>query len=364
MIEQVKEDLRRILLRERLPTLGPVLLWCWDMLRGCFLRPRAIITWVIPLVLMFLLFRNDPDPDKATSLIFSSKLLERCIVVALAHFTLKKLCDYVEADRRNLFKIIIEKDSSGSPIGAGLGLVALAIMFVGLLWAFGSAHAATLDIYSRVPARCIQNLSVLKAEQQRWWGDHPDAAWLSALGEHESCVSLDSSRCCNTTSQLKACRKDGTCEEGASILQVTRVWRKDGTLRMDVLQELKDRHPMLREWSWENAYQRADLANRALVLMAHDNYMALRPLAADDLNGLRFADVAHNAGRGRIITDRRACALAKASGCDPRVWQANVEIYCTAGRTALYGNRGPCEISRHHVADTEKRVPKYRRYWT
>jgi hypothetical protein len=312
-----------------------------------FMRHRTVLVWATPLAVLAALWLTDPDQGASTG-IWLVRLVTVCLAIALAHWWLKGLHDYPEADRQRLLH-----EARRTPEGAGLALIAQAIIFAVLVWAFvGQARAQ--DVRSFIPPRCLDNLQVLQAERLVYWAEHPAPQLLPALAAHESCISLTHSRCCNPRSRLKSQR-----EEGAGIGQITRTWRADGSPRFDSLADLRERHPALAEWSWENVYQRVDLQNRALVLMARDNFRFFKRLGMADGPALQFADAGYNGGNGGVQNDRRACQIAP--GCDARQWLGHVERHCTKSRVALYGGRSACDINRHHVVDvTVTRAPKYR----
>jgi len=249
--------------------------------------------------------------------------------VAASHWARKALTDYPEADQRRLFAKAAE-----DPVGAGLALIALAIVFVGLLLVFSPrAHADTL------PAGFATYEPILKAEQAKYWADHPDPAILAALVEQESCASLKSPRCWNPAARLKSAR-----EEGAGMGQITRAYRADGSLRFDALAGLRDQYGAeLSDLSWDTVYSRPDLQLRALVLMSRDS---ARPFRGSS-GWLHFGDAGYNGGVAGVQKERRACKLSK--GCDPGQWFANVELHCLKSRQPLYGGRSACDINREHV---------------
>lgn len=288
------------------------------------------------LVLAALLY-TDPDGGLSTGMLVLG-LLVCVLAVAFAHISRKALTDYPEADMRALFR----KAGEGST-GAGLALVALAIIIAALLSLFGSkVHAATLDPATYVPARAQTWAPVLRAEQRQFWPDHPAPAVLAALVEQESCVTLGGASCWSPAARLKTAR-----EEGAGLGQITRAFNADGSLRFDSLADLRRRYPDLAGWSWANVYQRPELQLRAIVLMSRGNYQELRRVVADNRAVLAFADAAYNGGLGGVQADRRACGLK--AGCDPQQWFGNVEATCTKSRAPLYGQRSACDINREHV---------------
>lgn len=311
-------------------------------------RLRNWFLWLVPLLVMAGLWHTDPDGG-ASTLIWLLRLASGFFVVAaLAHLGRRFLFDYPEADAQSIFAKAREH-----PIGAGLLAVAIAII-TGFMLMVASTAAKAQDVATFIPANCRQNLAVMKNERMVHWADHPAPQLLPALAEHESCLSLTHSRCCNPKSRLKSAR-----EEGAGLGQVTRAYRADGSLRFDALAELRDRHPALGDWSWENVYQRQDLQNRALILMSRDNFLFFARLVKDPASALAFADAGYNGGNAGVQNERRACQAA--AGCDPQQWFGHVERHCLKSRAALYGQRSACDINRNHVKDVlQVREGKYR----
>lgn len=275
-------------------------------------------------------FYTDPDAHGLSTLLGGLAIVQGVWAVAAAHWGRKALTDYPEADQRRLFAKALETST-----GAGLALIALAIVFVGLLLVFAPrAHADNL------PAGFHKYGATLKAEQLRYWPDHPDPAALAALVEQESCVSLKSPRCWNPSARLKTDR-----EEGAGMGQITRAYRADGSLRFDSLADLRSQYSAeLSGWGWDNVYQRPDLQLRALVLMSRDTARPFRASAG----WLHFGDAGYNGGVAGVQKERRACKLSP--GCDPGQWFGHVERHCLKSRQPLYGSRSACDINREHVA--------------
>lgn len=293
-----------------------------------FFRYRFLFLLVGTLVAAGFSFYSDPDSGLST-LLGGLAIAQGVWAVAAAHLGRKALTDYPEADQRRLFAKAAE-----DPVGAGLALIALAIVFVGLLLVFAPrAHADTL------PAGFATYGPILKAEQAKYWADHPDPAILAALVEQESCASLKSPRCWNPAARLKSAR-----EEGAGMGQITRAYRADGSLRFDALAGLRGQYGAdLAGLSWDTVYQRPDLQLRALVLMSRDSARTFRGAPA----WLAFGDAGYNGGVAGVQRERRACKLS--AGCDPAQWFAHVEAHCLKSRQPLYGNRSACDINREHV---------------
>jgi hypothetical protein len=303
-------------------------------------RHRSLFLFGGAIIAAALSFYSDPDANGLSTILGGLAIVQGLWAVAAAHLGRKALTDYPEADQRRLFT-----KAGESPVGAGLALIALAIVFVGLLLVFAPrAHADTL------PPGFHTYGAALQAEQRRYWPDHPDPAALAALVEQESCVSLKSPKCWNPGARLKTDR-----EEGAGMGQITRAYRADGSLRFDALADLRDQYGQeLGGLSWDTVYQRPDLQLRALVLMSRD---AARPFRASAA-WLQFGDAGYNGGVAGVQKERRACKLS--AGCDPAQWFGHVEAHCLKSRQPLYGNRSACDINRQHVRGVFiERRPKY-----
>jgi hypothetical protein len=296
--------------------------------------------WVLVLGSLFvlgLLLFTDPDKGIGTSMLMLS--LVACILaVACTHITRKALADYPEADMRCLYT-----KAGESPVGAGLALIAQAIIIASLLFLFGGrVHAQPAPAAPGVPAQALHYAPMLKAEQMQFWASHPAPELLAGLVEQESCPSLSHTMCWSPAAQLKTAR-----EEGAGLGQITRAYSPNGTLRFDALAELRSRHPELQALSWANVYQRPDLQLRAMVLMSRGLYQSISQLVPNPQAALAFADAAYNGGLGGVQADRRACGLKQ--GCNPQQWFGHVEATCTKSQTAIYGQRSACSINREHV---------------
>ncbi len=310
-----------------------------------FLRHRTLLVWLAPLLVLGLLWLTDPDGGASTK-IWLIRMATAIVAVALSHWVRRAYFDYPEADVRKLFQ-----RAGGDPVGAGLALVAISIFLFAVLMLFAGQVRAQ-DIRTVLAPQARQFLPVLQAERLAHWGGHPMPELLGALIEHESgCFSMPR-KCWNPSSRLKSAR-----EEGAGFGQITRAYRADGSLRFDALAEIRERHPALGDWSWQNVYQRPDLQLRAVVLKSLDDFKVLR-VVTDSTERLKFADAAYNGGMGGVQAERRACGLKP--GCDPQRWAGNVEAVCLKSRQALYGTRSACDINRHHVVDVFARAPKYR----
>ena len=203
----------------------------------------------------------------------------------------------------------------------------------------------------------VKLIPLINDEQDRLMPDTVEPAYVIALAEHESCITLKHSRCLNSLSRLKSQR-----EEGAGFFQLTRAYDINGKLRFDKLAELRQQYrDELRELSWGNVYDRPDLQIKAAVLMIKDLNKGFYAIQNPFVR-FHFVDAAYNGGKGGVDKERRACGLAK--NCDPQFWFGNVDRYCLKSKKPLYGGRSACDINRHHVKDVfETRLPKYRDYY-
>lgn len=298
------------------------------------LRFRHVFMGLGSAAVLGALLATDPDKGLMTGMLVMA-LATPVLAVAFAHLARKGLFDYLDMQQ-------LAEDAKTQP-GRGLVFLGVCIVIAALLGLFGrSAQAA-------VPAQAHQFLPVLSAELDRAWPGAPDRAYMGGLIDHESACPAPRS-CWKPTARLKSSR-----EEGAGLGQLTRAWRKDGSLRFDKLAEMRQAHPALRELSWTTIYQRPDLQIRTMVVMVKADYQRFMSTAA----ALHFADAAYNGGWGGVQQERRACGLK--AGCDPQRWFGHVERVCLKSRAPIYGNRSACDINRHHVHDViHNRAPKYR----
>ncbi len=274
-------------------------------------------------------FFSDPDPHGLSTMLSGLALLQGVWAIAASHLARKALIDHDEADQKFLFS-----KASEHPIGAGLALVALSIIFVGLLFLFAPrAHAQS------VPENFLKYGAILKSEQKKYWPADPEPSVLAGLIEQETCITLKSSSCWNPAARLKTSR-----EEGAGLGQITRAYKENGALRFDSLAAIRSRYPFdLGELSWSNIYSRPDLQLRAVVILSRDLALPFRFSPAQ----LAFGDAAYNGGIADVQMERRACQIAEE--CDASQWFNHVELHCLKSRQPIYAGRSACDINREHV---------------
>ncbi|WP_440216883.1 hypothetical protein [Chromobacterium piscinae] len=179
------------------------------------------------------------------------------------------------------------------------------------------------------------------------WPDMPSRSVLAAQVEQESGWRKQA--------VLKTSR-----EYGAGLGQFTKAYRADGSVRFDAIQEMASRHPELRGWGWQNAFN-PHYQLTAMVLKNRDNYRLIRWSEGEDR--LAMMDAAYNSGLGSVLQRRRRCA--NTDGCDPGRWFGGLER--TSGqssrRQAGYG-QSFADITNTHVRNVMiVRRPKYRAYF-
>jgi len=232
------------------------------------------------------------------------------------------------------------------------------LLIVLLAFIVDISHArCKLKLKEDIPPRAFKYLPYMYQEVYRLLPDFKTPFYFGALIEHESCISLCWSKCWNPKSRLKTSR-----EEGAGLGQITRAWYRNGRLRFDTLADLKRRfRKELEELNWNNIYNKPRLQIRAMVLLWKGNWYKF-PKDLPYVSRLAFSDASYNQGYWRTYKDRQLCKLK--ANCNPIYWFDNVEKTCTASKRKLYGNRSPCDISRHHVRDVLlNRLPKYYYDW-
>ena len=94
-------------------------------------RLRFWGVWVLAAVAATLLYLTDPDGGVSTK-VFLMTLLSGSLAVGLAHAARKSLFDYAKFD---LGETIIT--AAQSPVGAGLVVLSVSILMIGLLSLFG-----------------------------------------------------------------------------------------------------------------------------------------------------------------------------------------------------------------------------------
>ena len=173
-----------------------------------------------------------------------------------------------------------------------------------------------------VPVAALALLPILKEEQLKYWPTMPIPSALAAQVQKESCITLKHSKCWNVRAELKTDR-----EYGFGLGQITI------TKKFNVFEELKASNKALADWRWEDRFN-ARYQLRAIVIKDLQCNNMMRNTATQ-LDRLKMAFSCCNGGGGGVLKDRRLCS--NTAGCDPRVWDGNVELTSFKSRTAVKG---------------------------
>lgn len=213
------------------------------------------------------------------------------------------------------------------------------------------------DVKTFIPERAKLLLPTLKIEVEHIMPDAEFPWYFGALIEHESCLSLKHSRCWSPTSQLLTSK-----EQGLGLGQLTRTWNPDGSIRFDTLADMRREYRTeLKDLSWDTLKDHPELQMRTMILMVRKDLKFFAD-APEPMEQYRFADSSYNGGRNSVRKARTKCSLT--NGCNPDVWDDNVELHLDKSRKPLYGTRSPYDINTHHVHDvTHTRMPKYKPYF-
>lgn len=210
-----------------------------------------------------------------------------------------------------------------------------------------------LDPKTYIPSKAYLYLATLNSEKNRLFPKGPETSYYASLIEHESCISLTHKRCWDPSSKLDTKR-----ETGAGLIQLTKTFKTDGSIRFDKLTEMANNYQdELKELSWNNVYTRPDLQLRAGILLTKENWDKL--FMVKNLEGrLAMTDSAYNGGYRDVARGREICGLRE--NCDPDIWFNNVERTLPKSTKPIYGNRSAKDINLEHVYNVLKvRYQKY-----
>lgn len=221
-----------------------------------------------------------------------------------------------------------------------------------------STFTYAYDVKTYIPKGAQTYAPLLVEEQRRLWPEHELPYLLGGLTETESCISLTHSKCWNPKAKLSTSR-----ELGIGMPQITKAYHADGSIRFDTLKDIRAQHlAELKEASWENIADRADLQLRILVLLNRTNFNKLE-MISNNYDRYAMTDYAYNGGLRDLQKDRRLCGLKK--DCDPQQWFDHVETTCSKSNKVMAGyGRSPCQIVHEHV-DRVMRISsdKYKPFW-
>lgn len=201
---------------------------------------------------------------------------------------------------------------------------------------------------SAVPVAALALLPILKEEQLKYWPTIPIPSALAAQVEKESCITLKHSKCWNVRAELKTDR-----EYGFGLGQITI------TKKFNVFEELKASHKGLADWKWEDRFN-ARYQLRAIVIKDLQCFNMMKNTATS-LDQLKMAVSCYNGGGGGVLKDRKLCSNTK--GCDPRIWDMNVELTSFKSKTAVKGyGQSFFDINRGYVKQVVNLHPRRAKY--
>lgn len=314
-------------------------------------NPKVLTYWrywaflVIPVCVILATGLTSPDgwADPKVKLL---GIAWSAIALFLTHSSRSALMGYVR-----LFDVY--KKAMETSEGAGK-------VFIGVCILMGLIFLALVPLVARadVPPNAHQILPLVSQEIERYYPDIPRRSYVGALIEKESCIHAKHPTCFTSKARLKTAR-----EEGAGLGQFTRAYDRNGNLRFDALAEVKTMNPeALKEFSWENVYERSDLGVRAILVKHRDCDLKLRKLSPkmDPMERLNFCDAAYNGGYTAMQAERKLCASAPP--CNPNVWFQNVEHHSNKSRTTTSGyGESWFDINRRHVRETTPFDPPSKR---
>lgn len=240
-----------------------------------------------------------------------------------------------------------------------LSLIKIQSFSLFLLIILTTSNTLGQNVKTYIHPKSVTLLPLIKKEVSTFAPMIEEPWYFPGLFEHESCIHLKHSRCWDTRAELKNER-----EHGLGLSQLTASWDKNGRLRFDNLTTLKKRYPKeLGELSWDTFKNRPDLQIRAGVIMISEEYGAFSSIKVSR-ERLKMADSSYNGGRRDVIKGRELCKLTR--GCDPQIWDLNVERHLPKNKIpdARYGGQSMYSINVKHVNDVfDNRMPKFKQFW-
>jgi hypothetical protein len=177
-----------------------------------------------------------------------------------------------------------------------------------------------------------------------YWPTIPRREFTAGVVEQESLMKIDA--------HLRTSR-----EHGCGIGQFTIAYNKDGSVRFDALEEAKKLDKSLAGWSWSDCANLTYQAN-ATVLSSKAGYRDCEAIMANSDQALKCVGAKHNGGAGSINNRIRKCRAVK--GCDPKMWDGNLELHCPQSKTKVAGyGESFCETNSRYPGRVFARMKKY-----
>ena len=195
------------------------------------------------------------------------------------------------------------------------------------------AHAQLSAADQRMLNRAEPYRHLVNELIDKYWPEIPNRAYLPAQVEKESLWIPDAQLCVPKPS----CSR----ELGLGFGQFTI------TPKMNVWQEVRAKHPDLRDWTWERRFD-PRLQLTAMLVYNKEIYGRCRPLMSNDWGGLACTASSYNGGFGGFSADRRLCS--NTIGCNPLIWTGHIELHSTKSKVRVPGYGEPFyHINRGYV---------------
>jgi hypothetical protein len=147
-------------------------------------------------------------------------------------------------------------------------------------------------------------------------------------------------------------------EFGCGLGQFTVAYNADGSVRFNAIDEAKHLDRSLSGWDVSDCYQ-VNYQLRAVTLKLKGHARNCSAYMKGDENALKCAAGQYNGGAGS--TSKRIRACRGTPGCDPGVWDANLDKQCPQSnvKEAGYGESF-CEINSKYPGRVWARMPKFK----
>jgi len=205
------------------------------------------------------------------------------------------------------------------------------------------------SIAATPPKKKIQSdeaivIPILQQELATYWPNIPRREFPAGIISQESNFRINA--------MLRTDR-----ETGCGLVQWTKTYKKDGTIRFDSLTEAKRLDPSLKNWSWDNCTN-ATYQLRAFVISIKRQHPGCSAIMDGVDNTLKCVATSHNAGFGSVATRIRFCRMYQ--NCNPRVWDNNLEAQCPQSKVVAKGyGESFCVISSRYPGRVFERMKRY-----
>lgn len=192
------------------------------------------------------------------------------------------------------------------------------------------------------PANFMKHKQEFIRAKAEYWDSYTFPEILAGCVHQETCINKY--RCWNPTTELKTDH-----EYGFGLGQITIIYRKDGSERMNIFKDLKARCPKLKDWKWEDRYD----TKRQLIAMMfmHRQNWNRFSFITDSLQRSKAMLSAYNGGAGSVMLDRAKCRkeVLDKSVCDS--WDGGIADHTYKSKKSKgpqYGNTNDSAINRSY----------------